>query len=270
MLRDELCGVWRLEGITSRAGKVHTGQTHLVVQPEQLWEVWPDQTYYEGEPGPERAYRFDSGPDGSAQLTVMVPNGEFCFVLRREGDALTMRLGSVFGQFPKGFDDEAGNLYHYVREDDDAAAKLRQPPPRLARTTREHPTHGTFVFDANLDWWKGKVPFGGSTINLSVTGDADATLELIDAGLATVSALDCERLKRYAAQQLLETYNDAWRGGDEGELDAEAFCARLDAKAITVEADEGASVWFADNGLFAGHTVWVSLDAQLEPHDAGF
>lgn len=51
-----LHGVWRLESLRSRAGDITTGQTHLVVQDEQLWEVWPDQTYYEGDSGPERSY----------------------------------------------------------------------------------------------------------------------------------------------------------------------------------------------------------------------
>lgn len=57
-MRDpsELLGVWRLLAVTRAGRPVSTRQTHLVIEPSRLWEVWPARVVHDDDEGPERAY----------------------------------------------------------------------------------------------------------------------------------------------------------------------------------------------------------------------
>lgn len=59
MKKEEFLGVWKL--VEYAKGKVMTSKTHLVVKDNVLWEVWPDQVYYENESGPEVEFTFEEG-----------------------------------------------------------------------------------------------------------------------------------------------------------------------------------------------------------------
>jgi hypothetical protein len=269
MRRTDLIGVWRLRGITNRGGKVMTGQTHLVAHQNQLWEVWPDSTYYEGEPGPEHEYDLEEGQPG--RLQVIVPEGRYCFLVDHDGDTLRMRRGGVFGSFPDSIDDESGGLEVYDRVEGEEAARLSLPPPRMARRTLDHDTLGRLVYDDNLDWWTATVPFGDAMVAIHVAvRDADAQPRF-DAAAKIVQTLACDELRKYAASTLLALHNDTWR--DEAEdgppIDADEFAARMTPDALIVEEDDGVTVWFDDGDLFWGHTISVSLHSDLTPYDAG-
>ena len=68
------------------------------------------------------------------------------------------------------------------------------------------------------------------------------------------------KMKKFAAQQLLETYNNAW--ADDGEeLKASQFEANLVSPQIVIYDEVGAAtVYFNDSDMFAGHSVNVSID----------
>lgn len=272
MKRTELLGVWRLLGVMSRGRAVLTGKTHLVVQENELWEVWPKSTYYEGEPGPECEYRFEDGTPG--RLEVVVPHGKFCYLVQRDGDSLRMRLGGVFGQFPASIDDELGNLSTFERVTGDEAAEYSEPRPRVSRETVSHPRLGVLTYDDNFDWWRTTITFGGQEIGLDVTVGRDAERgAALDAAASIVDRLDRAVLEAYAASRLLELHNDSWRDedddGEEGPpIDAATFASRLTPKSLTIEADGSATLWFEDGRLFAGHSVYVAVDSEQRPKDA--
>jgi hypothetical protein len=159
---EPLHDIWRLESLRSRSGDIMTGQTHLVVQPDQLWEVWPDSTYYEDEPGPEHSYSL-SWVDGVGELTVHYDRRpDKCGLVELDDDGMRIRWGSVAGSFPSSPRDSAGSLAEFVREDDEAVrTRLESPPERVERKTRSHATLGQLSYDDDLTWWQGEVAFGG-------------------------------------------------------------------------------------------------------------
>ena len=271
MTLDDLLGVWALVDATARGSRVHTGQTHLVVQADRLWEVWPDSVYYEGEPGPEHTYSFDAG--SPARLRVEVPRGAFCHLVVRDGDTLRKRLGGVFGSFPDSMDDEYGTLYVYERVRGVEADALLQPVPRRSRSQVLHPVLGELTFDANLDWWSTRMEISGAELRVDVSVDPSVDpAPAFDVAADIVRRVEPATLAAYAASQLLDLHNDTWRDDDDGPpIDAATFAARLTPTSLTIELDgEGATLWFDDGDLFWGHIVHVGLDAQLQPVDASF
>lgn len=269
MQRSDLLGVWRLVEATSGGRKLHTGETHLVVHEHETWEVWPSSTYYEGEPGPEHAFEFEAGDP--AKFAVILPHGRFCYLVECSGDTLRRRLGSVFGRYPKSIDGPEGNLYRYERETDPALVdRLHQPPARTTRMAVTHGRLGDLVYDANVDWWSGKLPFGGHDVDVNVTVPSQLERSAaLDRAASAIERLDCDALKLYAADQLLALHNDTWRDEDDDETDAEGFAARMIPRALTVGEDGSVTAWFDDGDLFWGHSIHVSLDAELRPTDAG-
>ena len=78
---------------------------------------------------------------------------------------------------------------------------------------------------------------------------------------------DAESGKRAAAEHLLELYNDEW--SDEDELIAsDEFMRRMRLESIVLKADGSAQIAYEDGGMFLGHIIVVSLDAEGEPQDA--
>ena len=68
--------------------------------------------------------------------------------------------------------------------------------------------------------------------------------------------------RRAAALRLLSLYNDSWRGGET--LDIDGFVRRLSASSISIAPlESGATLYYSDGGLFAGHFIEVFLDADF-------
>ncbi len=271
MKLGDLLGVWRLVRISARGGEVGTGQTHLVVRQQDLWEVWPGNTYYEGEPGPERKFHFKKGTP--ARLETLTPNGRFCYLVTRRGDQLRMRLGGVFGHYPDSISDSKGNLYTYERVTGEEATRYQQPPPRASRKAASHSRLGELIYDDNIDWWAGTTHIDDQPIRVHVVVDPDAEqASAFDAAAAILDRLEFDAIRAYVASEHLDLYNDNWRGEDDPPIDAATFASRLVLASVTVDLDGSVSVWFDDDGMFAGHSVDVGLDANLTPtraHIAG-
>jgi hypothetical protein len=261
--------VWRLVSITHRGNEIWTDQTHLCVKKNVLWEVWPEEVYYEGEPGPERPYSLEwigEDLDGVGKLKVHIPNrGSFCYIIKLlPGGFLEMRLGQVFGQFPESFDDEWGNLYRYEKErDQELVAKLMQAPPQVPRPSRTHKQLGKLCFNANYHWWESKVQLAdGDDVTLYVEGTKDTEDSHFDQCQLIIDKLDINGAKSFASSKLLTLKNESWLGDDEQPLDETAFMSKLVPMSIELSEDKTVDLTFNDGGLFYGHVVLVNLDAQ--------
>lgn len=67
--------------------------------------------------------------------------------------------------------------------------------------------------------------------------------------------------RRFAAEGLLELYNDVWQDEDIGEIDQQGFIKKLVNPSLVLFDELGAAnVYFGDGGLFAGHTIVVSIE----------
>src|SRR6266446_1808026 len=68
--------------------------------------------------------------------------------------------------------------------------------------------------------------------------------------------------RRASASQLLNLYNGSWRDGEA--LDINGLTRRLSFSSISISPLElGATLYYADGGLFAGHFIEVFLDTDL-------
>lgn len=78
-----------------------------------------------------------------------------------------------------------------------------------------------------------------------------------------ISAPDdfAQRARLHASETLRELKNDTWTGNDPP-LDASQLALRLELEACEIAADGVATLYFADGGLFGGHSVVVYLDAD--------
>lgn len=76
-------------------------------------------------------------------------------------------------------------------------------------------------------------------------------------------------LKGYAADRLLDLYNNTWRDDEIGTVDRASFMHKLSKPSIHLYDELGAAgVYFEDGGLFAGHRIEVSVNGGV-PTDAG-
>jgi hypothetical protein len=66
---------------------------------------------------------------------------------------------------------------------------------------------------------------------------------------------------------LLDLKNEVWLQGEEDPLTAEEFTRRLSLYAVEIDSDGCATLYFADDGIFAGHSISVYLDADGELWD---
>lgn len=70
-----------------------------------------------------------------------------------------------------------------------------------------------------------------------------------------------DELRRYAAGELLDLYNDTWREDEDPELNEDEFCSRLTNPSITVYDEVGsAAVYFDTSEMFSDHAVEVWID----------
>lgn len=262
---DELQGVWRVQGVRLRGGEVYTQQTHLVVDGSSWREVW-DRVLYADEPRPETTFAVDGEhlqlattwhqPDGSA-------HGPFRGTWAYELDGDVLRTCSAgYELVPARVDELEGTVTTYERvRDAEEIARIAAPPVIRDKPTRQHPELGELRWDANLGWYKT----ADGEIALAVAMDAP-----LDAHAARALALraDAARLAEAAADELLDTHNASWREPGEPAETRGGFAARLALQGITVYADRNAEVYFEDGGLFWGHIVVVSVDADGQPTGA--
>jgi hypothetical protein len=82
-----------------------------------------------------------------------------------------------------------------------------------------------------------------------------------------VGSLD--RFRQFAAEKLLRLYNEGWLDDDIGPLVRDAIVAKLVNPSVHLHHEAGAAVvYFEDGGLFAGHSIEVSVDKGVPGYAA--
>lgn len=72
------------------------------------------------------------------------------------------------------------------------------------------------------------------------------------------------RARDFAADDLLETYNQSWRQAGSPELSRAQFCDALRLDALQVlDEPRAASAIFSDSDMFAGHAVVVDFEGSV-------
>jgi len=120
-------------------------------------------------------------------------------------------------------------------------------------------------------WWRARstVPLGDTDqvmLTLPWNGYPDVPVARFDDAAATLRRLDPGTLRRVVAEDYLELYNGTWRQDDDEELDQDGFIARITPTGVDVDEDR-VEIYFDDGDLFGGHTIIVSLDAELQVTD---
>ena len=141
-----------------------------------------------------------------------------------------------------------------------------------ARTLQDE-VLGTLTWNADLDWWEGRVDLSaGHPVRLSLTveeedADVEPAQEIAHGRRVLLFLRGHEPEARLvAADELLEIYNAEWNEGEP--LDDEEFMGRLTLDDVNVSFDGSAELFYRDDGLFAGHTVLVMVDANGNFADA--
>lgn len=263
-MANDLQGVWRFVSQTLRGGQVHTQQTHLVVNGSNWREVWNRQQYAD-QPRSETQFQAEEDllhvattwhqPDGSA-------HGPFTATWRFHLDGDKLQICNAGNDIvPPEVSDEEGVVSTFERVTDrEQAARISEPQIVLEKPVRTHETLGELHWDDNLGWWKT----ADGLIGLAVKPDAD-----LDAHAARAQQIQ-ERIpefKTFAAEQLLAEHNTTWREGP-GRETKKGFIGKLKLDGITLGDDLSAELYFADGGLFWGHIVLISVDADGKPTGA--
>ena len=134
---------------------------------------------------------------------------------------------------------------------------------------------GTFTLNRQVDWFEMEADWLGAQISLVFDREEDraGTLQAAKKLLACTEDWD-RRIREYAAGELLELAND-WNqdlGGEDGgppEITREQFMERMELESVEIRADGSFEFWFADGGLFYGHSIRVSGSLENGPEDAG-
>lgn len=260
MTKDDFIGVWKL--LKYGDGTILTSETHLVVQESFLWKVYPDTVYYENQPGPEVGYQFEAG-----QPARMSQANGFKYLVKREGDILFVKLGPIFGRFPKSFNDE-GTVGKYTLETSKLAESLRKLPTKTPVETLKIKGFGALTYDSNLEWWSCKTKFQGKKIKLHISADPAHKFEPLDKLKVRIKALKPLDYAQIAAEHLLTLFNESWNNADTN-LSFEAFQAKVALVSISLELDGKAIIWLTDGELFQGHSIILTLDANQMVTDAG-
>ena len=136
-----------------------------------------------------------------------------------------------------------------------------------------HEILGELQVDPRLkDALTGSVAVGDSTVRLSIELDGHDKDTVLEFAAGIVGRIDhyVSLASRFAADKLLDSYNEDWRfysvadgkGGfvdvTDPALNAEEFSGRLLLSSVVISGDTNCEIWFSDGGMFAGHYVSVS------------
>ena len=137
-----------------------------------------------------------------------------------------------------------------------------------------HPVFGIFALNRGLDWYVAKFEWGSHSIELTLDANAG---EGLDDAVRTAEALweDRDDWHRksvdFAAQHLLELKNESWLGENEVALSQADFIVRMELRDITVLEGGDFDFWYADCGMFLGHSIRVTgnlacglIEARIE------
>jgi hypothetical protein len=134
-----------------------------------------------------------------------------------------------------------------------------------------HPVLGVLNWEADNSTWLGQrhLPDGGWLDVTIKPGEGDRHAFLKRAADIFAWALKNERevLREAIQAELLELYNETWRGSDPV-LDAKELEDKLEWHHLEIrDSDVLVEFTYGPGELFGGHGVAVELDAELKFHD---
>ena len=135
------------------------------------------------------------------------------------------------------------------------------------------PELGTFTLNRLVNWFEAEVEWLGQPARLDIDReeDWDACVEQAKALMADQKGWD-EKVRSFAADQLLEQANDwaqdAAEGEEPEEITREQFMERLELDAVQISADGRFEFWFNDGDLFWGHAIHVTGALDKGPESA--
>lgn len=104
-------------------------------------------------------------------------------------------------------------------------------------------------------------------IDASETGDEPTLTDSLRA-VARKSVVRFEKsfpaVRRRVSRDLLSLYNRTWRDDEDPAISAKVFATRISLSGVQVSPDGSMDAYFADGGLFAGHTICVTVDARAK------
>ncbi len=151
-------------------------------------------------------------------------------------------------------------------EEFEAVAKKLQEP-----ITATHPLIGKMKYDRSMDWFEAKnVDWAGHKIEvvLNVMSDEfDKNSNLIDAFLAN-SATWKTRLEKQAVTDLLPLAKE-WKAEGEPDITQGSLLQRMKPRSIIIYDDGSFAFWYADDGMFGGHSIRIDGSIEEGPTQAG-
>ena len=135
------------------------------------------------------------------------------------------------------------------------------------------PELGTFTLNRLVNWFEAEVEWLGQPARLDIDReeDWDACVEQAKALMAGQKGWD-EKVRAFAAQELLDQANDwaqdAAEGEEPEEITREQFMERLELDAVQISADGRFEFWFNDGDLFWGHAIHVTGALDKGPESA--
>ena len=127
---------------------------------------------------------------------------------------------------------------------------------------------GHFVANKSAGDYSGRFSYEGRDIDLSIEADDERQLlvqmEWARSALAKID--EWVRLGRIGAcKEYLAVKNESWLSGGEVPLGADEFKSRLKLSSIDIGLEDSIGLQFEDDGMFAGHSVFVDMSPDEKP-----
>ncbi|MBD2208907.1 DUF2262 domain-containing protein [Calothrix sp. FACHB-156] len=133
----------------------------------------------------------------------------------------------------------------------------------MSEQTIQNDILGELVWNSKLKWWSSQVEITpGNIVNVSVDNDDKDITAAIEIACHSFTRIQEQEinLRRFAANQLLELYNEYWNNGDV--IDCLSFMELIKLAAVVINTDGSTDIFYDDGELFGGHTIIVSIDCH--------
>ncbi len=259
--QDALQGLWRLVSCVARGCAVSTGTTHVAVEGDRFKEIQAskvdggDWATFEIDATcrPKRFTMTSSFTSSRGKNVTRVDR----WVYELDGDTLRLCWPSVFGQYPDAVSPEAHGVMTMIRHEG-------APPPTRKASGKEpiaHPTLGALTWNDEFENWETSGELSpGKRIQMRVA--------VIQPSAAAVVAAFSDMFRwlrkhepaarRFAASELLDTYNASWNEG--APISARSFTNRMTLAEVSVGTDGTMDLDYDVGDLFGGHGVVVYTD----------
>jgi hypothetical protein len=127
------------------------------------------------------------------------------------------------------------------------------------------PIFGPLTWNPDSNWWEGHIQLYGLSdveINIYVPDEDDRIISDLSRHAFGIVSQSETLMRQKACDDLLETHNESWN--DDAPIDAATFMRRIVLESIVFYDDGSAEIYFADDDLFWGHVIIVSLSEDGE------